>query len=407
MRRLRAGIIGAGRRVREFYTPILEALRDEFEVVGVTSRTPAAARNAAMVLGGVGHEDVARMARELHPDLLVVAVSPESNASVAIEAIETGCAALLETPLGMDAADAALVCLAAARSRAPVGVAEQKPFLPAECLKHQLIERGTLGQIVVVENDYRSYDYHAIAQLRRYLSRDAVPVTAHGVHATFALDPYERADSAGSTSTSGERVEHWELGSVTFDNGALLVHQFTSAYKTAPFRTMRSLRIYGTRGSAVDDEIVVLDAHGRSVRALIDERATRPGLAPAAMTATLPGVNTVEWRNPFVGCDFTEDQVGVALHLRALSAAIREHGKPLYGPHEALRDIEILNALRRSAARNGIPVPVTHQCGDWRCARPAVIDHAVRSKKWIFGPRGHAAFLRLHRRARRGLRRIF
>ncbi len=373
MSRLRVGVVGAGRRVHEMYAPVLGALRDDFEVVGVASQTPAAARRAAATLGGAPHQDLAVLAREARPDLLVVAVAAVANAAVAVRAIQTGCAALLETPLAVGAADAARVCVAAARSRAPVAVAEQKPFLPAECFKRQLIDAGALGQVVVVENDYRSYDYHAIAQLRRYLAHDALPVTARAVRASFALDPYERREDEGGAAP-GPRVEQWELGTVTFDDGGLLVHRFTSAYKVAPFRTFQSLRIYGTRGSAVNDEIVVLDERGRSVRLPVEANAAGVGRAPRSITATLPAARMVQWQNPFADSGFTDDQVGVALHLAALRAAILAGGRPLYGAHDALRDVEVVEALRRSAEADGAPVPVAHRCEDPRCARPPPVE---------------------------------
>ena len=295
--------------------------------------------------------------------------------------------------------DAARVCAAAARSTAPVAVAEQKPFLPAECFKRRLIDVGALGQVVVAENDYRSYDYHAIAQLRRYLAHDALPVTARAIRASFALDPYERREEAGSAAP-GPRIEQWELGEVTFDDGALLVHRFTSAYKVAPFRTFQSLRIYGTRGSAINDEVVVLDEQGRSVRLRIEQNTAGAGHAP-------PGARTVGWENPFADRSLTDDEVGVALHLVALRDAIGAGRQPLYGAHDALRDVEIVEALSRSAEVDGAPVPVAHRCGDPRCARPPVLDQAGRLKKWILGAPGRAALLRLRGRARCQLRRIF
>ena len=405
MTRLRVGVVGAGRRVHEMYAPVLSALRGDFEVVGVASRTPASARRATAVLGGAPYENLATLARDARPDLLVVAVAAPANASVALQAIETGCAVLLETPIAVGAADAARVCAAAGRSPAPFAVVEQKPFLPAECFRRRLIDAGALGQVVVVENDYRSYDYHAIAQLRRYLAHDALPVTARAVRARFALDPYERRDEAGGAAP-GPRVEQWDLGTVTFDDGTLLMHRFTSAYKVAPFRTFQSLRIYGTRGSAVNGEIVVLDAQGRSVRLRVEENTPGAGRAPRSITATLPGGQTVGWDNPFIDLGFTDDQVGVALHLVVLREAIAGGRQALYSAHDALRDVEILEAFRRSAEADGRPVPVTHRCGNPRCGGPPVLEQAVRLKKWVFGASGRAALLRLRGRARRQLRRI-
>ena len=404
---LRVGVVGAGRRVLDMYAPVLGELRDDFEVVGVTSRTAAAARRAAEVLRVRPHRDIQALVRDARPEILVVAVYAPANGAVALAAIETGCAVLLETPVAQELVDARRVTGVAARARAPVGVAEQKPFLPWEYFKRQLIEAGALGQVIVTENDYRSYDYHAIAQLRRYLSPDAVPRRAQATRATFALDSYARAGEGGAT-TAGPRVEQWEIGTVTMDDGSLLIHRYTSASKVAPFRTFQSLRIYGTRGSAVNDEIVVLDAQQRSVRLRVEETgAARSGLAPASIAVTLPDGEVVAWENPFAGRGFTDDQVAVALHLIALRDAVAGRGAPLYTSHDALRDIEALDAFRRSAAADGAPVDVRHTCGDPRCTPVTVLKHAVRFKTWVAGPRGRALILRLRGRAARHLRRVF
>lgn len=362
---LRVGFVGAGRRVREIYLPALTALRREFEVVGFASRHGASAREFAVATGTTAYVGAAELATAANVDLIVVAVGAQANAGVAIEAIATGRAVLLETPIGLTPADGHRVVRAAARSASPIGIAEQKAFLPWEVFKRQLIASGALGRVVVVENDYRSTDYHAMAQLRMMLPSGARPILAQ---ATRLVTPLAHQAPAGMAS------ETWTVGTVAFDDGSLITHRSTTAYARTPFRTFRSLRVYGTRGSLVNQDISVLDGEGRTVTVAV---RTWPGGgdAPARIECVLPGDVTVTWSSPAPAAALSDDQIGVAHHLIGMAEAIRHKTAVPYGPHQALLDVEMADALTASTRRSGAPVVIDHRCADAACVprrRPAV-----------------------------------
>ena len=375
---LKVGIVGAGRRVRDLYVPVLHALRDTFEVVGGVSRTRVSAERLAAMAGGRAYDSLPALRAE-RPDLLVVAVDAASNARVALEAIASGLPVLLETPIAADLPSGRRVVQAAARGGQPVGIAEQKPFLPWECFKRRLIDAGVIGRVTVVENDFRAVDYHAIAQLRRYLPADAAPLWVRAVRVRAALDPF--------VSNTGERVpagpETWMLATITFTDGLLAVHHASTAYKKAPFRMAASLRAYGTRGSIVGSEVAALDASGCTARLHIGgpDGTASDGRAADRLVATWSGGADITWDSPLPGAGLDDDQLGLAQHLLAMRDSVTRGSRPLYGPHDALLDIEIGDATERSARRGGVPVFAGHACADPTCRPlPAIASMRARTE---------------------------
>jgi len=358
MTRIRVGFLGAGKRVRCMYLPVLRALPQLFEVAGLTGSYPASTLRSSQELGTPGFDDVESLVRDAALDLLVVSVGAAANAEAALSALQTDCAVLLETPLALAHDQAAQIAQAALAHGRPVGVAEQKPYLPLECFKRQVIDAGVLGRVISAHNDFRSYDYHAIAQLRRYLDKDAAPVTARCVRAGFELAPFTRRSDAGRVP--GPKEEIWELGTVSFSDGSLLVHNFTSAFKATPFRmdTDPSLRIYGTRGSWVGDQLLALNDFGETESFPIQRHTDGRGETLRYETV-LPDGALLVWENAFAGLGFDDDQCGLAEHLVAMHGAVRGSEAPLYSPEDAALDVALMHALRVSAHHDGTPVALT------------------------------------------------
>ena len=60
-----------------------------------------------------------------------------------------------------------------------IGVLEQWPKLPLEQFKEIIYSSELISRPYMVQNDGRSFDYHAMAQLRKYLNF-ANPVVTKG-----------------------------------------------------------------------------------------------------------------------------------------------------------------------------------------------------------------------------------
>lgn len=100
-----------------------------------------------------------------------------------------------------------------------------------------------------------------------------------------------------------------------------------------------------------DYQIAILnDGEFRTLSA-IREEAPSGGLK--SISAVLPKVGTITWRNPFAECKFSDEQIAVATVLRGMAKAIAESSRPIYTPEEFLTDIEIVQAFRYSAEAGG------------------------------------------------------
>lgn len=333
--RLRVGILGAGHRVRGVYLPVLEALSDRFSLAGVASRS----RERAEALGVPVFEGLDELLTEGRPHLLVSCVSDRENGRVLASLLPLGVPVLTETPLAWSLRDARALARRVAETRALVAVAENWPSFPIEELKSVLREAGVFGRVLAAHDDRASFEYHAIAQLRRYLGPDRRPVEASATRGSCIL-----ASRAGH--------EAWQTGSVRFDDGAMLHHQHGGA-SAALHRIPGALRIHGELASMADDELRMEDGAVARARRHHDARG-----ALTRLDVDVPGLGVIGWESPYRERPLTDDQVGFALHLDAMRRAVLGEGEPLYRVADALLDVEILRALEASAALSGAPVGV-------------------------------------------------
>jgi predicted dehydrogenase len=340
MTRTRVGFVGAGRRVRDIYLPVLRALSESFEVAGLTSSGASAGELGAQ-LAIPAFRSLPLLINDARPDLLIVAVSAAQNVAAGLAAIDARCAVLLETPLAPGLAEGRRIASAAARAGRPVGVVEQKAFLPFECFKRKVIESGLLGRVTVVENNFRALGYHAVAQLRRYLADDATAVDVQGMKAQAAIEPF--VDVTGKVRSAGQ--EEWRFATIRFDDGSVAIHQSSTEYKKAPFRMGSSLRVYGTKGSIVGEEIAFIDGSGLTQRLMVE----RPG--PGHFRARAENLPDIVWQSAVQASSLDDDQMGVAEHLYAMRQVLTgARTAPLYRVDDALRDLEILDRIDAATA---------------------------------------------------------
>ena len=234
---------------------------------------------------------------------------------------------LSETPLAWSAEGVRRIIRKAAENKVIIGVAEQFPSLPLEQFRRQLIDLGVFGDIYAAFNNFHSYSYHGIAQLRRYLA--GVPTNVTNVE-----------------YTQGTGVR-WLSGAVTFSDGAALLHH----YALSGDFFQPSVHLHGTRAAMTDYEIAILNDGQTKTLSAVREKCPSGGLK--SISAVLPDLGTITWNNPFVGCKFSDEKIAVATILEGMTKAIAEASRPIYTAEEFLTDIEIVQALRFSAEAGG------------------------------------------------------
>ncbi len=335
---LKVGLVGASRRLVDFYVPILQQLSDKYEIVGFTTFSADGFRRFESQTGFQSFRNPEELVERAKPELLVLAVPGQMNEATVMRLLDLKIPILAETPLAWTVAGTKRAIEKATANNVLLGVAEQFPFLPLEQFRKQLLSSGALGTVYVVHNDFHSYAYHGIAQLRRYLKGN--PSQARCIGITYPPSPVD-----------GLRT-YWQTASVTYDDRSLLIHNFSG-----PDRNLqKSVRILGTLGAMHNDEIRLAQPESKKTGACSVVRTETPARHLASLSADVPGIEKMVWENPFVAYPFSDEQIGVASLLEGMYLSVRQGAPPPYSAQDFLGDIEIVQAFRFSGLREGANV---------------------------------------------------
>jgi predicted dehydrogenase len=351
---MRIGLVGAGKRMSRVYVPLLDKLAASgivpLEIVGFTTRSQGTADAFIASTPRASPLRYFRTRDELmaqRPDALLVCVSSKAICQVLRTSLRLNVPLLVETPIEDPA-----IATEVQASGAAVGVLEQWPYLPLEQFKENVYASGLISRPYLVQNDCRSFDYHAIAQLRTYMGRHVMPVTAYGHQVTASLTDFIDHDGTPRTGV----VDMWDLGIIGFEGGATLMHNFAYACKTSPLRSMQTLRAVSRDGTIVtgryDDRLN--DYEILDFRYLDGQETHRMDIAVHRADGTTVAIECkrtgVRWDNPFAALGLQDNEVAIATHIRALEMAVNAKGKLPYSINDAVMDEFIIRAIKHSAA---------------------------------------------------------
>lgn len=327
-RRARIGIVGAGDRVRRMYTPIFKALAQDYEIVGVASRTIESASRVAAEVGAKSFASAEELTAQMRPDFLLVAVHDAVVEQTLDRLISLNVPLLVETPFAWNARNGRRLLKRIQNRNLLVGIAEQTPLLPVEQLKQLVIDLGLIGKVMSAQNDYAVYAYHGLAALQSYLGGERRP---------------------SGVSTTKVKMQETETlqASISFEDGAVARH----AIGAAPQGVVGSLVVNGDFGKIVDDVFYFVGAGGEETSSQIARHCDAAG-GLVALTVDTP-LGEVRWRNPFHAHAWSDEQYAIAQVLASMSNAVLFGGWPSYDAPSALRDMELLSAMRYSEAMNG------------------------------------------------------
>ena len=349
MKKTKVGLVGVGKRIKVFHYEILKKL--EFDLCGCTSKTEKSGKLFEKEFNVNYFNSIKTLIENTKPDFVICAVPQEELASVLEEVVSYNIPAIIETPVS----DPEIIKISQ-KANVPICVLEQWPFLPIELFKQAVFEKGLISRPFLVKNDGRSFNYHAIAQLKGYLT-PSLPISAYGMN--IGLETPEFLDQSGKLK---KEPELWDIGNVRFENGTVLTHEFSYHCKTAPFRPMQTLRSYSDNGTIVTgkngplgDDYDILDfkyLSGKETKVMnvIVERVHKD-IAPSKIIDKESGVM---WENKFKDLDFSDQQSACA-HLFSLMQDVIDgkiESKNLYTCELAYFDSLLMYAIQHSA-RNG------------------------------------------------------
>jgi hypothetical protein len=219
------------------YLPILKNLFDRYEAVGFTAIRRKA--SADLRAAGAFRRSAGEWMVQAKPELLIVAVPGRLNEETVANLLDFKVPILAETPLAWSISGALGIIEKAAEKSVLLGVAEQFPFCPANSFGGGCWESGALGDLYGALNDFHSYSYHGVAQFRRYLKGRPVQAQCREFRMSCSL-----IDRVPPRWQSGS-------GSVAFDDGTMLFHNFAAP----DFGIPRRICLYGTLGKMQNDGI--------------------------------------------------------------------------------------------------------------------------------------------------------
>ena len=362
---IRVAILGPGRRSTNLYGPLVKALPEEVQLVGVWGRSPESSQRLGEALDVPWYTDLDRLVRETAPQIGVVSVTPAANGAVGLMAVEAGLNVLLETPIAQKLSEADAIIRAAEQRHLKVEVAEQYHRRPMEQIKLKLIAAGLFGRVYTSFNDFAGHGYHGMSLIRAYLGFDARPLRVTGAVRQFELTPHRARWGGRYVERAAEIQEH---AMIDFEDGRLGIYHWTDIGYDSPLRVWRSSRFLAEKGMAINtgggmnaQEQLSLLNPGRDAPAFItlEQRVEGSAGTLAAIVAHTgdPDQPEVVWENPFRSVPhWKENEISVADLLMSLVTAVREDKPPAYGPHQGRLDQELVLAMRLSSREGGRPV---------------------------------------------------
>jgi len=343
---IKIGLIGAGNRCIDYNLPVLKAFEDKAEVCGVLTRS-GRIRNKDFKLkaNNVATFSTFEDLQKTKPDLIWITVPVEQNLPLLVNCLRENIPTLIETPISFNPQVLLRIRDIVGKQQSCLGIIEQWPWLPLEQFKKKIIDSGELGQIIVAENDYRTYDYHGIAQLRRYLP-DSPIQTINIASGGSQVPPH--FDLQNNLVKNAQ--DHWRIITATLQDGSILINKYSSLYKKVPYRISKGLRIYGTRGTVMSGclveggpvKISVLDEEGNTHN--LDVQIESAEGIVQTISTTLPNNEKLVWTNEYC---LQEHQTGIAKHLDAMISRVEgDHDKVLYSIEDVIRDMFTLNGIK-------------------------------------------------------------
>ena len=324
----KVGIVGAGKRYLEYYKDVIGAL--DLNIVGFVTRS-------GKLLDEVGDYPVFDTMKAMieydEPDFFISVVPHQATPSIIAEACSLECDLLVETPVGRSV-DSKQVLEKVWESAILTGVVEQWPFLPMECFKKKFIDAGFLGDVHMVENDHRSYNYHGMAQLRNYIDKDSdVSEIVASLHENYPLNG---------------RDDYWNIVLAKFDNGKTLLFKNSDLGKREFAKGVRGklvLRVYGSKGTIIsgcllDDPIEtfsILWEDGEKYDLKIDVEYKNDTVS--RISTVMPDGSIFSWENAFSDHPFNEMQIAIAQHVEGM---INE--KILWTLNDGFKDMSLGNS---------------------------------------------------------------
>lgn len=152
MRRLRLGIIGAG-RIAGAYSEVVGAC-GQVEVVGVADLDPKAAEAIAAQVECPVFFTHRQLAETASPDAVIVCTPPVTHPDIAIEMLSQGIHVMCEKPLAISSTEARRMIEVAEQHGAILTMASKFRYVEEVLEARNILATGAVGELILVENTF-------------------------------------------------------------------------------------------------------------------------------------------------------------------------------------------------------------------------------------------------------------
>ncbi len=326
MSMLRVGLVGPGTIGQTHAAAIAEIPGLDLVAVAGGSRAPI--EGFPGIACHVGLEEMLVAAR---PDIVAITSPSGLHFAQAALAVRAGCHVVVEKPLCVDPAEAAILVGLARRAGTVCATISQRRLEPAHAYLHQCLATGVLGTPRLIEADahwFRSDAYYAERPWRGEVSQGGGSLFNQGIHSLdlmlFLFGPVRGV--AGLCATLGHRlpVEDTTTALLAFESGAVGTLVVTTA---TPPGGPAGLRLFTDRGQC----------------ALAQDRTVRwefPDVPPPPEAGFIPGGGA------------TPGAIGLAGHIaqwRDIADAIRGGRAPAIGFEQGCEAVRVAAAIYRAS----------------------------------------------------------
>jgi len=331
----KVGIIGLGKRFKNVYRQILEDLDCNLYVWNRTKEKTLKYLNVKNYTVCDSLEDI----KNANLDICLSFIPGESNFNLLGE-LDLNCNLLIETPV----LDQRWI------NKSKIGVLEQWPFLPIEQFKEIIYKSNIIERPYMVFNDGRSFDYHAIAQLRSYTGFKK-PKSFFG-----RIQNIELEKGHLNKNSVVNKNDNWLHGFVELEGDVTLMHSFTYDCKMSLIKPYQMLRASSRNGSIVsgrskemdnDFELFEIRSVDNQQKVIIhDVQKTLNKNKNIDTISIVANDKNIFWKNKYP--DFNNQQIAIA---DLLSEALKNN---LYSPLQSYLDYLTIVGMKQSAANKNI-----------------------------------------------------
>lgn len=327
------GVVGCGKRFENLYCDILNKLNFDLFLWNRTKEKLEKFKDKEKIKVLDNLNDF----RNLDLDLIICTI-PEQFRLTSIKVLLeiTNANILIETPVF----DSDLINLSI-QNKNRIGVLEQWPHLPLEQFKQKIYSSNIISRPYWVFNDGRTFDYHAISQLRAYVGY-ATPAIVKG-----SIINVEQSGHIDKDKKLNVTSDFWTHGHVHMSNGAIISHSFCYNCKVSELKPVQMIKNYSVDGSIVtgrifelnnDYELAEIRYLDKNKNAIVEKIITTKS---SDVTENISAAGIV-WNNKFAQLGFNDQQTAIATVID-LSL-----NNKLYSPQNGQIDYITINAIKQS-----------------------------------------------------------